>query len=98
MKRQIMALLFGAAPIAIGVGVAASVLSTPALAQDPAHMSCRQLWHARNAIYARNGYCFETARARAVFGRGCFPPYGELRGWERNRVGEIKMWERRKGC
>ena len=61
-------------------------------------MSCNELWYARNAIYARNGYCFNTERARAVFGAGCFPPYGQLSGWERNRVNELQMWERRKGC
>ncbi|MBU6526903.1 YARHG domain-containing protein [Methylocystis sp. MJC1] len=61
-------------------------------------MSCYDLWYARNAIYARNGYCFKTARARAEFGHGCFPPYGELRGWERRRVNELQMWEAQKGC
>ncbi|WP_036261552.1 YARHG domain-containing protein [Methylocapsa aurea] len=94
--RKIIARALGIACVASGV--AASCLSTPAMAQDAAYMSCGELWHARNAIYARNGYCFETPRARATFGPGCFPPYGELHGWERNRVGELKMWERRKGC
>ena len=61
-------------------------------------MSCAALWHERNAIYARNGYCFNTDRARAVFGAGCFPPYGKLRGWEKGRVEQLQMWERRKGC
>lgn len=61
-------------------------------------MSCGELWHARNEIYARNGHCFTTARARSVFGPGCFPPYGRLRGWEKNRANEIQMWERRRGC
>lgn len=88
--------LLGAAAIAISV--AASCLATPAVARDAAYMSCGALWYARNAIYARNGYCFQTPRARAVFGVGCFPPYGELRGWESNRVGELLMWERRRGC
>jgi len=73
-------------------------ISAPARAQDAASMSCNQLWHARNAIYARNGYCFQTSRARAVFGEGCFPPYGHLGGWERDRVDELQMWERRNGC
>ncbi len=67
-------------------------------AQDAAEMSCAALWHERNAIYARNGYCFNTDRARAVFGAGCFPPYGKLRGWEKGRVEQLQMWERRKGC
>lgn len=70
----------------------------PATAQDASDMSCGELWRERNAIYARNGYCFKTARARAVFGAGCFPPYGELRGWEKRRVDELQYWERRNGC
>lgn len=72
--------------------------ATPALAQDYADMSCDELWYARNSIYARNGYCFKTARARSVFGPGCFPPYGQLRGRDRARVSEIQMWEGRYGC
>lgn len=71
---------------------------TPAAAQDPAYMSCSDLWYARNRIYARNGYCFNTDRARSVFGAGCFPPYGRLSGWEKSRVNQLQMWERRKGC
>lgn len=81
--------------------IAASALfvaQTPAKAQHPSEMSCSQLWFERNRIYARNGYCFKTARARAEFGPGCFPPYGQLRGWEKRRVGEIQMWEGRNGC
>jgi len=83
------------------VAIAAAVLFTapaPAQAQDLSDMSCSELWYQRNKIYARNGYCFKTARARAEFGPGCFPPYGELRGWERRRVNEIQMWESRNGC
>lgn len=94
--RESVARILGVASVAIGV--AASCLSMSAMAQDAAYMSCGELWYARNAIYARNGYCFETPRARAAFGAGCFPPNGALRGGEKNRVGEIKMWERRKGC
>jgi hypothetical protein len=75
-----------------------SGLVESAYAQDPAGMSCRELWYARNAIYARKGYCFKTERARAVFGPGCFPPYGELNGWERDRVNQLQYWEREKGC
>ncbi len=71
---------------------------TPAVAQEAAYMSCDALWYARNEIYARRGYCFQTPRAQATFGPGCFPPYGALSGWERDRVNELQMWERRKGC
>jgi len=79
-------------------GILAAGLVPPAAAQDPAGMSCNALWTERNSIYARHGYCFKTARARAVFGPGCFPPYGKLSGWEQSRVNELQMWEQRKGC
>jgi len=61
-------------------------------------MSCDELWHERNAVYARNGYCFKTQKAIAAFGKSCFPPYGELGGADKNRVTEISLWERQKGC
>lgn len=61
-------------------------------------MSCREMWHERNAIYARNGYCFRTERAQRVFGAGCFPPYGRLSPRERERVARITRWEARLGC
>jgi hypothetical protein len=86
--------------LAMGLALSGGVfLAAPtAMAQDAASMSCGELWHARNAIYARNGYCFKTARARAVFGAGCFPPYGEMSGAEKRRVDELQYWERRNGC
>ena len=71
--------------------------ATPANAQY-ASMSCSALWYARNEIYARNGYCFRTARARSVFGPGCFPPYGRLSAWEQRQVSQIESWEYRRGC
>jgi hypothetical protein len=97
MKKITFLSVVGAAAGAL-VSLTTLGAPSPAHAQDPAYMSCSELWYARNAIYARNGYCFRTARARAVFGPGCFPPYGALRGWERRRVDEIQMWEARKGC
>lgn len=62
------------------------------------YMSCDELWYARNEIYAEKGYCFKTKRARSVFGRGCFPPYGRLTSREQRRVSEIEQMEFRKGC
>ena len=70
----------------------------PALAQDASEMSCDALWFARNTIYARNGYCFQTDRAISAFGRGCFPPYGKVYGAEQRRLNDIMYWERVKGC
>ena len=84
------------------IGLAAGVVSTMLFVAPPAAnaqgASCDRLWYERNKIYARNGYCFQTDRARAVFGAGCFPPFGQLNGWEMQRVQELQMWERRNGC
>lgn len=83
----------------IATGAAALCASTtffaaPALAQG----ACESLWHQRNSIYARNGYCFRTPRARAVFGPGCFPPYGELSRSERRQVNQLQAEEDELGC
>ena len=56
---------------AIGAGSIGAGAPTPASAQEPAYMSCEELWYARNEIYGRNGYCFNTDRARSMFGAGC---------------------------
>jgi hypothetical protein len=82
------------------LGMAGMVLLTTPMAAKAqvSGMSCDELWYERNQIYARNGYCFKTERARAEFGAGCFPPYGQLRGYEKNRVAEIQRWEARRGC
>lgn len=69
-----------------------------AFAQDYDRMSCDELWYERNAIYAAKGYCFKTDRARSVFGRGCFPPFGKLTRSETHRVNLIEQWERYYGC
>ena len=88
-----------AALAAVASLYATSLATAPtATAQEYRYMSCGELWYARNAIYARRGYCFETARARSVFGRRCYPPFGRLRSWERAEVSRIQRWERRKGC
>jgi hypothetical protein len=80
--------------------VAVFVLSGAASAQAQSlrWMSCGELWYARNEIYADAGYCFKTRRARRVFGRRCYPPYGRLSRHERRRVSRIERWEYRKGC
>lgn len=74
------------------------ILAPAANAANYGSMTCSQLWYARNSIYAENGYCFKTAKARAVFGPGCFPPYGKLSKWEQQQVDQIRYWENRKGC
>ena len=88
--------------IAVGVAMALPIFSvvtpTQAEARSYRYMSCYELWYARNAIFARNGYCFKTRRGIRTFGRRCYPPYGDLDGWEKDEVDTIKYWERRKGC
>ena len=96
-KTLTQAALAAVAVFAIQTGVVAFG-TTGASAQDYRDMSCRELWFARNQIYADKGYCFKTDRARAEFGRNCFPPYGRLSRWEREEVERIKRWEGRRGC
>lgn len=63
-----------------------------------AGLNCGGLWYERNAIYARYGYCFKSARARATFGSSCFPPFGRLPANLKGVVNHIKRIERRRGC
>lgn len=74
-------------------------ISTPALGQPfYSEMSCSQLWLARNSVFARDGYCFTSVQARAIFGKGCFPPFGELDSADQREVQVIKQWEGMHGC
>lgn len=61
-------------------------------------MTYGELWYARNKIYADNGFCFKTQRARQQFGEGCFPPYGRVSGYAKERIDTIQYWESRRGC
>ena len=84
--------------VAASVSAGTLCATSPAMAQDPSLMSCNELWYARNEVYARNGFCFKTARAQSVFGPGCFPPYGKLTGADSRWVAQLQSWERRRGC
>ena len=75
-----------------------SALPGAGFAQDASLMSCNELWYARNQIYAAEGYCFSTPRAQAIFGMGCFPPYGRLNPVEKQRVNTLETWEHVRGC
>ncbi len=62
-------------------------------------LSCFELWVARNEIYARNGYCFRTRRARRYFGNaGCWTRNPRLNRFERRNVMLIRRVERWRGC
>jgi hypothetical protein len=81
-------------PCAVVALIGAAIL-VPAAARGE---SCEQLWRARNAIFAEAGHCFKSARAIAVFGPRCYPPYGQLRGAQEARVNAIIAEESRLGC
>ena len=86
-KRLVLLVALGSSAVAALPGLAA--------AQGG---SCDQLWRERNSIYAEYGYCFQTERAVSVFGRGCFPPYGQLPRSARFQVEQIQQVEREQGC
>lgn len=82
--------------IAVSAALASAVaILSPAPA---AAQSCGDLWYRRNAIYAEAGYCFQTARARAAFGAGCFPPYGRLSPRQQAQVNALQAQEDYRGC
>lgn len=69
----------------------------------PAYMTCDQLWHARNSIFAAHGYCFKSARGKAAFGHlACNPNLTAgnvpLSAAERAEVNRLKDLETRQGC
>jgi len=75
--------------------------STQALtAQQLSGIDCDQLWVARNEIFARDGYCFQTARAQIYFGNvNCHSSSLDiLSPLEQQNVAQIKKWEGLKSC
>jgi hypothetical protein len=80
---------------------AAAAAALMSLAPAPAYAqrtSCADLWHQRNSIYASFGYCFQSQRAVAVFGRGCFAPFGRLPPDAAREVRRIQQQEARRRC
>lgn len=61
-------------------------------------MSCDELWHARNSIYAQYGFCFKQPRSIAIFGKACFPPYGQLPAAAQVQVNQIAATEQKRRC
>lgn len=57
--------LLALTPVMSGI-LAAGLVPSAAVQEDPAGMSCNALWSERNSIYARNGYCFKTERAGSL--------------------------------
>ena len=65
-------------------------------------LSCDALWTVRNFMYDEKGYCFQTAKAQAVFSNdGCFVTNAALiqfNAYERANIDRIVSVEREKGC
>jgi hypothetical protein len=65
-------------------------------------LSCDALWTVRNFMYDEKGYCFQTAKAQAVFSNeGCFVTNAALipfNAYERTNIDRIASVEREKGC
>ena len=74
------------------------LISTRALRR----LSCDSLWTVRNTIYDENGYCFKTAKAKAVFDNaGCLYTNASqvpLNTYERGNIDRIVKIERDKSC
>ncbi len=86
----------------LGLTLSGALSALPAAAEDYWSLSCGDLWHQRNAIFARNGYCFKTDRALQVFGNDNCRYEVEadvpMSRTERQEIEEIRSVERRKGC
>lgn len=60
---------------------------------------CEQLWFQRNLIFHNNGFCFQTARARAVFDTSqCTTREPSLTAAELAEVERLRAAERANGC
>jgi hypothetical protein len=99
MSRAAMLILAGAvlAALAGPAGAWEDVLPQSSEAylgeEDLAGLDCDQLWHARNEIYARNGYKFLTARAKAEFGDDGTTRHPKLNPFEAKNIALIQEAE-----
>jgi hypothetical protein len=83
---------------AAALAMATSAALAPAARAGDDGDICGDLWYQRNAIFASAGHCFRTKQGIAVFGKGCFPPYGRLNASQQSRVNKIIRQERKYGC
>jgi hypothetical protein len=116
--RSIAAATGTAVLLTVGAGIATLATTAPAAAAcfedigctDSQYfatpllftLSCDSLWTARNFMYDEHGYCFQTARAQAVFSNeGCFVTDGAsiaFNAFEVENIDRIRAVEREKGC
>lgn len=62
---------------------------------DLTRLDCNGLWRARNEIYARNGFRFQTARGQAEFGTNGWTSNPTLNAVEQANVALIQRVEGR---
>ena len=82
--------------IATAVLAAATLVALPSVAMAA---SCYDLWYARNAIYADNGYCFSTDLGMETFDNDdCWTTSPHLSKKEQKQVASIQYQEKLKHC
>jgi caspase domain-containing protein/YARHG domain-containing protein len=88
------------APPAAANGVFPLSSTQELTAQQVSVLDCDRLWVARNEIFAREGYCFQTARGISYFGNdNCRSSSQDmLSPLEQHNVALIKSWEAQKTC
>ncbi|MEM1148995.1 MAG: caspase family protein [Pseudomonadota bacterium] len=80
-----------AAPTTLAPRAAEPAATTP--------LSCENLWYARNLIFHRNGFCFQSARAKAAFDTSsCTTRSPSLSSAETQEVERIQALESAQGC
>ncbi|MFO1185546.1 MAG: YARHG domain-containing protein [Bauldia sp.] len=62
---------------------------------DLTRLDCNGLWRARNEIYARNGFRFQTARGQAEFGTNGWTSNPPLNAVEQANIALIQRIEGR---
>jgi hypothetical protein len=83
--------------------ITSATFSTLPAPKTTANDTCETLWHQRNAIWHRAGYCFKSARGQAAFGNaGCSrdeaAAQSAMSAADRARVAEFLARERALGC
>ena len=84
----------------ICVAVALMIVPQISFAGDnPGGDDCYDLWYARNEIYKRNGYCFQTRLAMETFGNsGCYTRAPRFTRAEQSTIEAIRRKERQRSC
>lgn len=103
---------------ALAAGLTAAAMGGPALANcyedlgcsdsqywskaSLRQLSCDALWTVRNFMYDEHGYCFQTAKAQAVFSNDdCYVTNAsqiKFNIYEQTNIDRIVAVEREKGC